>query len=171
MSRCIQMGDWGSGPGLGTAGALLLRFDEQQNIEQSRDRPIAAPRMGPSMVSRMGPLMASVLIRLMMMHCPQELELRPVIISNIKSDVDLKTKTANAWVDTKPWINDTEREEVVAALEALLKLVTEKEAEQAKKLDHETPAFMVAELAAPVDKVWTWVWTLNAMSYQAGTWG
>lgn len=75
------------------------------------------------------------------------------MISNIKKDIALKTMTANAWVDTKPWINETEREEVIAALEGLLKIVSDKEAEQAKKLDHETPAFLVQELAAPVDKV------------------
>ena len=83
----------------------------------------------------------------------QEFELRPVAISHIKSDVDLKTKTVNAWIDTKPWINETEREEVLVALEGLLKFVADKEAEQAKKLDHETPAFLVNDLGVQTDKV------------------
>ena len=40
--------------------------------------------------------------------------MRPKALAHIKSDIDLKIKTANAWAENKPWINDTEREEVVA---------------------------------------------------------
>ena len=46
------------------------------------------------------------------MH-PQELESRPKVLAHVRNDVDLKLKTANAWPESKPWINDTEREEVV----------------------------------------------------------
>ena len=35
------------------------------------------------------------------------------MLAHVRNDVDLKLKTANAWPESKPWINDTEREEVV----------------------------------------------------------
>jgi hypothetical protein len=39
--------------------------------------------------------------------------MRPKVIAHVKNDVDLKLKAASAWADSKPWINETEREEVI----------------------------------------------------------
>lgn len=42
----------------------------------------------------------------------QEYEIRPQIIEKVKKDVDLKLMVAKAWADVKPWINETDRNDV-----------------------------------------------------------
>eukprot|EP00195_Chlamydomonas_chlamydogama_P003215 CAMPEP_0202919692 /NCGR_PEP_ID=MMETSP1392-20130828/76466_1 /ASSEMBLY_ACC=CAM_ASM_000868 /TAXON_ID=225041 /ORGANISM="Chlamydomonas chlamydogama, Strain SAG 11-48b" /LENGTH=990 /DNA_ID=CAMNT_0049613149 /DNA_START=318 /DNA_END=3290 /DNA_ORIENTATION=+ len=83
----------------------------------------------------------------------QELEMRPQALEDVKKQIDLKLKTANAWADSKPWINETDRAEVIKKLEDVLKWVEDKEAEQAKKADHEDPVFTVDEIYVAFEKV------------------
>jgi hypothetical protein len=49
-----------------------------------------------------------------MVHRADEAERRPEVLSVLRESLDLKKKVAKAWPDSKPWINETERELVSA---------------------------------------------------------
>ncbi len=42
----------------------------------------------------------------------QELELRPRVVEGLRSRLELHRSIVKAWSDTKPWISETEREDV-----------------------------------------------------------
>lgn len=44
----------------------------------------------------------------------KEFEARPAELERLRTEVDLDLKVANAWVDSKPWITEKERLDVVA---------------------------------------------------------
>lgn len=49
---------------------------------------------------------------------PQDFELRPKVVEEVRKAVELKRMIARAWPETKPWITEKEREPVTKQVRA-----------------------------------------------------
>jgi hypoxia up-regulated 1 len=83
-----------------------------------------------------------------------ELTRRPAAAAKARKFAADTRAAVGAWADTKPHINATEKEGLLAKVEALEAWLAEAEARQAKTAAHEAPAFLAADVAKemkPVD--------------------
>ncbi|KAI8464405.1 MAG: Hsp70 protein-domain-containing protein [Monoraphidium minutum] len=70
-----------------------------------------------------------------------ELTARPKAVSAARDAAELALKVAGLWPETKPWINATDADDMVAKVKDFLSWLQEQEAAQSKKAPHEDPAF------------------------------
>lgn len=82
-----------------------------------------------------------------------ELEERPRALQVVSTKLQLDLQLAAAWAETKPWVNEKDRAEVLAKLQEFKDWLDSKREEQQKRQDHEEPVFKVAEVIRKFDAV------------------
>lgn len=80
-----------------------------------------------------------------------ELSSRNDVVPTALSSLELYLKTANAWSDTKPWLNETEAVKVISQIQEIKSWIETKVDEQSKLQNHEDPAFRVSEVLEKID--------------------
>ena len=81
----------------------------------------------------------------------REALIRPRAVQSATDFIELALKSINAWGEMKPWLNQTEVQELKEAVKGLQEWMTEVVAAQEGKSGHETPAFKVQEMALKVE--------------------
>merc|ERR1719199_1596002 len=79
---------------------------------------------------------------------------RPAAVEQARKFLDVTRQVVAAWNNTKPWINETLKEDLLEELKAFEKWLGEKEEAQAGKEAHEDPAFkakLVYSRITPLD--------------------
>ncbi|KXZ47053.1 hypothetical protein GPECTOR_38g290 [Gonium pectorale] len=115
---------------------LYMEADESLGAQQFKDRLKQLKDIGEPIKRR-----------------AEELEMRPKVVEGLQKQIELKRSVAKAWVDTKPWIPEADREDMIKQLADLETDLNAKLAAQAGKADHEDPAFTVNELVVGWEKV------------------
>lgn len=80
---------------------------------------------------------------------PQAVE-RPAAVAAAKKFIDSAKSTVGAWSETKPWINETLKENLLMDVEVLENWLKDKEEEQSAVKPHEDPAFKAKVLTSKV---------------------
>jgi len=84
----------------------------------------------------------------------REATARPAALEAAKKFIDVTRQVVAAWNNTKPWINETHKEDFLEEIKAFEKWIGEKEAAQAEKAAHEDPVFkakLVYSRLTPLD--------------------
>lgn len=82
-----------------------------------------------------------------------EMTARPAAFTAAKTWLDLTRKVVNAWETTKPWINATDSEALMAKVADFEKWIEEEEAAQAGKQPHEEPACTSTQVNAKLAEI------------------
>jgi hypoxia up-regulated 1 len=77
----------------------------------------------------------------------KEAEERPPAVESAKKFIDVTRQVVAAWNTTKPWINETEKTELLKEVELFESWLDEKVEAQSKKEAHEEPAFKAQKVA------------------------
>jgi hypothetical protein len=75
---------------------------------------------------------------------------RPAAVAAAKKFIDSAKSTVGAWAETKPWINETLKENLLMDVQVLETWLQEKEEEQSAVKPHEEPAFKAKVLTSKV---------------------
>lgn len=75
---------------------------------------------------------------------------RPAAVAAAKKFIDSAKSTVAAWAETKPWINETLKENLLMDVQVLDTWLKEKEEEQSAVKPHEEPAFKAKVLTSKV---------------------
>eukprot|EP00271_Cylindrocystis_brebissonii_P021565 TRINITY_DN778_c0_g2_i1.p1 TRINITY_DN778_c0_g2~~TRINITY_DN778_c0_g2_i1.p1 ORF type:complete len:938 (+),score=231.05 TRINITY_DN778_c0_g2_i1:208-3021(+) len=93
-----------------------------------------------------------------------EITARPAAIEEASSFSETARETVEGWEKSKPWINETDRAEVISQVEALDKWIAEKQALQKKQKLTDDPVLTSSEIQAKVVIIKDQVARLNRIS-------